>query len=492
MLHSLPGKKLVITYRLLSFITKDKNSQPFTNTRRNMVSVIIPTLNEENRIGTIIDYLKSQEYVKEIIIIDDGSVDNTVEVAKMKKVKVALSSMLGKGASMEDGLSLAQSEIVLFLDGDIFDFSNNLVSMMIKPLIDNDADFVKGKFQRQAGRVTLLTAIPLLKIFFPMLSSVSQPLGGIVAGKKELLKQIKFETDYGVDIGLLIDIHQLGARVVEVDIGEINHDHQDLNSLSKMSDQVVRTILSRSILHNRLSAVFVKKSLESERISRFEYLPMSQKFSQSEKIALFDMDNTLLEGSFLEHLAQFSDRTEELNGILGNHQMNPVQRTKIIARIISGIPKSVFEKIARSIPLRPGAQETIVDLKKRGYHVGIITDSYYIVAEIVRRRVFADFSIAHTLNFNKNTSSGDITLSPFMTNKGGCSIHPICKSNFIVNLEKALPDKRFFFITTGDGENDICLFKKVNLSFSTNTINPAVINASNFNIKNLNDLTSHL
>lgn len=457
-----------------------------------MISVIIPTLNEEKRIGSIIDYLKTQKIVKEIIVIDDGSIDNTFKAAAEKNVNVMFSSMLGKGASMEDGLNMAQSDIVLFLDGDIFNFSEDLVESMVKPLLDNRADFVKGKFQRQSGRVTLLTAIPLLKIFFPEISKITQPLGGIVACRKEFLKQIKFETDYGVDIGLLIDIHQLGARIVEVDIGFIDHDHQDLAALSKMSDQVVKTILSRSILYKKLNSLSVKESLENERISKFEFASMSKKFDASKPIALFDMDNTLLEGSFLEHLAQFSERVDELKGILGNHQMNPIQRTKIIARIISGIPKSVFEKIARTIPLRPNAQDAIVELKKKGFQVGIITDSYFIVAEIVRRRIFADFSIAHILHFKKSTSSGEITLSPYMFNKNGCKKHAICKANFIPNLEKVISRKNPFIISIGDGENDMCLFDKTDMSCAINTNDPKVIGAAKFKIENLLDVLRYI
>lgn len=457
-----------------------------------MVSVIIPTLNEEKRIGSIIDYLKKQKVVKEIIVIDDGSIDNTFKAAAEKDVNVMFSSMLGKGVSMEDGLNMAQSEIVLFLDGDIFNFSEDLVESMVRPLIENRADFVKGKFQRQSGRVTLLTAIPLLKVFFPEISKITQPLGGIIAAKKEFLKQIKFETDYGVDIGLLIDIHQLGARIIEVDIGFIEHDHQDLVSLSKMSDQVVKTILSRSIVYKKLNSLSVKESLESERILKFEFSNLSKQFDSSRPIALFDMDNTLIEGSFLEHLAQYSERIDELKGILGNHQMNPVQRTRIIARIISGIPKNVFEKIARAMPLRPNAQEAIVELKKKGFQVGIITDSYFIVAEIIRKRIFADFSIAHLLHFKKNYSSGDITLSPFMSNRNGCEKHAICKANFLPNIEKMLSNKNPFVISIGDGENDICLFQKANLSFAINTSNPNIIKAARYKVDNLLDVLKYV
>ena len=189
-----------------------------------MVSVIIPTLNEEKRISEIVKFCLSSRLVSEVIVIDDGSVDNTFEIAKSAGAKVFFSSMLGKGTSMLDGLWKSKEDVVLYLDGDIYNFSKSLIEEMVQPLLDNKCDFVKGRFHRTAGRVTALTAKPLLKAFFPEISEIDQPLGGIIAAKKDLLKNIKFETDYGVDIGLLIDAAQIGSRIIEVDIGSVDHD----------------------------------------------------------------------------------------------------------------------------------------------------------------------------------------------------------------------------------------------------------------------------
>ena len=132
-----------------------------------MVSVVIPTLNEEKRIYDVVKFCKSSALVQEVIVIDDGSTDETFSKAKAAGAKVFFSSMLGKGTSMLDGLWKAQSDIVLYLDGDIFNFSQEMIELMARPLIENRCDYVKGRFHRSAGRVTALTAKPLLKAFFP-------------------------------------------------------------------------------------------------------------------------------------------------------------------------------------------------------------------------------------------------------------------------------------------------------------------------------------
>lgn len=431
-----------------------------------MVTAIIPTLNEEKRIGEIIAYLQSKPVVTEIIIIDDGSTDTTLSIAKSAGAKAYLSSMLGKGTSMADGLNRAQNDIVLYLDGDIYGFDQNLVETMTSPLLANRADFVKGRFHRQAGRVTALTAKPLLKLFFPDLVEIEQPLGGIVAARKSFLDKVKFELDYGVDIGLLIDIHHIGARIVEADIGSIEHDHQSLDALSKMSFQITRTILEKASKYKKLSIAHVRDSSEVDRKSGIQLGSLISKIKKDKNLILFDMDGTLVEGSFIHSLAKYTGKTEELSGLLGNHNLDARYRAKMIAKVLAGIPKSTFEKVAATIPLKPYAQRTIVELKKLGFQVGIITDSYLVAAETVRRRIFADFSIAHFLLFRNNLATGDIILSPFMEFEDGCEEHALCKSNFIRHLKILLPDQIPHIMAVGNGENDTCLFKSVNDSFA--------------------------
>ena len=93
------------------------------------------------------------------------------------------------------------------------------------------ADFVKGAFARNAGRVTELVAKPLLHILFPGLGHFSQPLSGMIAGKKSFFNKIEFFNDYGVDIGILIDMYLMKARVTEVNIGYIENKSKPWEAL---------------------------------------------------------------------------------------------------------------------------------------------------------------------------------------------------------------------------------------------------------------------
>src|SRR5688572_6991624 len=168
-----------------------------------MLTVIIPVLNESATITSVVLYALSSPLVDEVIVVDDGSIDGTPELATLAGARVITSTMMGKGASMEDGTREARNEVILFLDADLTGLHESAIERMAEPLLNDEADFVKARFKRAAGRVTMLTARPLLRTYFPELSYFAQPLSGIMAARKSLLDQLSFENDYGVDIGLL-------------------------------------------------------------------------------------------------------------------------------------------------------------------------------------------------------------------------------------------------------------------------------------------------
>src|SRR5688572_24931880 len=133
------------------------------------VSVIVPVLDESATISAVVQFANRSALVDEVIVVDDGSIDGTPELATAAGARVVTSTMLGKGTSMEDGLRIARNEWLLYLDGDLQGLVPDLVERMAQPLVMGEADFVKAKFRRAGGRVTALTAKPLLRTYFPEL-----------------------------------------------------------------------------------------------------------------------------------------------------------------------------------------------------------------------------------------------------------------------------------------------------------------------------------
>lgn len=216
------------------------------------VSVIIPAFNEEETVANVIKVVKKVKYVDEVIVVNDGSTDRTESEAKSAGAIVINHEVnRGKGEALTTGYKKSDSDIIAFIDADIHNLTSKKVDAIIRPILEGKTDITKTKFARESGRVTELTAKPLLNFFFPEIS-FEQPLSGQFAAKRAALKKIDFEKDYGVDVGIVIDADVLGISVEEVDIGEIEHDMSPLSDLNLMANEVVRTIIDRANKYGRV------------------------------------------------------------------------------------------------------------------------------------------------------------------------------------------------------------------------------------------------
>jgi len=432
-----------------------------------MVSVIIPALNEEKTIRQVINLVSRSPVVDEILMIDDKSHDNTIKQSRLPKVRIYTSPIIGKGNSMRDGMLLAKNEVVIYLDADIVTYPENIADLLSAPILNDEADFVKSCFDRQAGRVTELVAKPLLSILFPELAKFSQPLSGMIGARKSWLKKIDFENDYGVDIGILLDMHALGARITEVNIGFIENRMQTWEQLGKMSREVSRSILKRakSIEVNNL------ETLENFSVIRTQMdYAIRESLLGKEKMIVFDMDNTLLESSFIMSAAQEFNVRDELIKIVTEYS-NSYTRTKSIARLMKGRSLDEILGVVDKIKIIDDAASVIKELKKKGYICGIISDSYDVVTNHLKNKLKMDFSIANELEFSKSIATGEVKVpSAFMRNyKSKCN-HDFCKSNVLFQLAEKYNIDIKNTIAVGDSENDICLIKEsgIGIAFCSN------------------------
>jgi glucosyl-3-phosphoglycerate synthase len=236
------------------------------------ISLALPALNEEATVGTVITTMQRElmqvvPLIDEIVLIDSNSTDRTREIAAGLGVPVYIHQELlpelgarrGKGEALWKSLLVTSGDIVAWIDTDIVNIHPRFVYGIVGPMLINPrVQYVKGFYRRPlrvgdktqaggGGRVTELTARPLLNLFYPELSGVIQPLSGEYAGRRKALEAIPFFSGYGVEIGMLIDIfenHGL-AGIAQVDLLERIHHNQSLEALGKMSFAIIQAVLRK-------------------------------------------------------------------------------------------------------------------------------------------------------------------------------------------------------------------------------------------------------
>ena len=431
-----------------------------------MITVIIPALNEEKTIRQVIRQAKRNEGVNEIIVVDDMSTDNTVAEAGKENVKVITSTHVGKGESMREGMMMAKNEILVFLEPDLPDYEMDIVGMLTAPLIRDEADFVKSYFERPAGRVAEILVKPMLEFFFPHLLEFRQPLSGMIAGKKSIFQKVEFENDYGVDIGLLIDMHQVRARIKEVCIGEVENDRQPLHVLGRMAKQVANAIFKRvnifdgSRRQEGESAPLMREQVE---------FALKELVRQPRKMIVFDMDNTLLQGSFIQAAAERFGFTRELKDILAQPKSNYI-KTQKIARLLEGRTFAELIHVVESIPLIGDAVQVIRELQVRGYVCGIISDSYHSIANHIKNLLGLDFTLGNELEFQKSVATGEVKIpSQLLKDRFSQCEHDHCKSNMFQYILHRFGISLADSVAVGDSENDICMVKMAGTGISFNS-----------------------
>ena len=129
------------------------------------ISVIIPAYNEEITIADVIKTVKNVPEIHDIIVVSDGSTDDTVAIARGLNVDVyQMKENIGKGGAIKRGFEKTDSDILLFLDADLIGLKHEHVYALINPIRENTADMTLGIFTQ--GR--LLTDLP--QFLMPYLS----------------------------------------------------------------------------------------------------------------------------------------------------------------------------------------------------------------------------------------------------------------------------------------------------------------------------------
>ncbi len=239
------------------------------------VAVCLPALNEAATIGGICEAVRENlmapgapPLVDELWVLHSSD-DDTPAVAAAAGARVAAVSDLlpeagrgrGKGDALWKSLSVTDADLIVWCDADLLSFSPAYVTSLLAPfLLNANAEgagvvMVKAHYQRWlgdrptgGGRTTELVAKPLISLFFPELSHISQPLSGEYAVRRGAAMQVPFVQGYGVEMGLLIDLsRRFGAEsIVQADLGIRRHRNRPLAELAPQSLEIIQVVLERA------------------------------------------------------------------------------------------------------------------------------------------------------------------------------------------------------------------------------------------------------
>ncbi len=178
------------------------------------VAAIVPAYNEEKTIGAVLEVLTKCRLINEVIVVSDGSTDDTVKIAlQFDGVQVVeLPENRGKGGAMKAGLEQTAAEIVLFLDADLIGLTEDHVNALLQPVLENQALMSLGVFEK--GRVATDLA-----------QKVAPYLSGQRALQRDLLRDLSDLdlTRFGVEVALHRYMEENKIPVALVNLPDLSH-----------------------------------------------------------------------------------------------------------------------------------------------------------------------------------------------------------------------------------------------------------------------------
>jgi glycosyltransferase involved in cell wall biosynthesis len=172
------------------------------------VAAIIPAYNEAGRIETVLKAVSQANLPHEIIVVSDGSKDQTAAIARAFSPSVKVIELPynhGKGAAMCAGVQATDAEIIVFIDADLIGMKSEHVDKIIREILENRADMCIGVFR--GGR---------------LLSNAGQRISPYISGQRAMRRWMFDSIPYlaemrlGVEIAINTWAKRMKARVTRV------------------------------------------------------------------------------------------------------------------------------------------------------------------------------------------------------------------------------------------------------------------------------------
>ena len=207
--------------------------------KKHKISVIIPALNEEKSIPLVINDIP-KDIVDEIIVVDNGSMDNTTSVAEKAGAIVVREEIKGYGLACQRGISSAGSaDIIVILDADYSDYPDR-INLLLAPIVDQDFDMVlssRNLGNAEKGSLTLpqIFGNKLATFLIKIVTGFEYTdMGPFRAIRTQKLKDLTMtDKNYGWNVEMQIKAVKKGFKIKEVPV-----DYRNRIGTSKISGTI--------------------------------------------------------------------------------------------------------------------------------------------------------------------------------------------------------------------------------------------------------------
>jgi len=213
------------------------------------ISVIIPARNEAGTIAQVVATMQELPCVAEVVVIDNGSTDDTAALARSAGARMIAEARPGMGNAVRSGVAAATHDWVMKVDADLGRFETAYFARMAEARAPG-VGLVKGAWNdpNDPMPMTRLLVAPALRLMFPGLGELRAPNTGIYLFDRSRIAHEWLTADYAVDLDVMLRVHAAGAEVAEVDIGRIVHDARNPGHYSRMAEEILAFFLSRQPL----------------------------------------------------------------------------------------------------------------------------------------------------------------------------------------------------------------------------------------------------
>ncbi len=188
------------------------------------------------------------------------------------------------------------------------------------------------------------------------------------------------------------------------------------------------------------------------------FVRMMHRKDQS-KMVVFDLDTTLLKEQFIDACARNYNFIQAL-ALVRQIDNDAVSLTRRVASFLRDRPKKELIEIADGIPLISDVEEVVRDLRQRSYYVGIISESYQFVAQLVANKIGADFEMANELEFIAGSATGEVLIpSYFHYNTDSTCRHQVCKTNALRHICRQYKTRFEDCIVVGNEGTNACMLQ---------------------------------